>query len=158
MINTISTRDLFKTLHYHPRPRVLLRALCIYGRGNKQLLANIDRVEYVLQHGVISTTCCHCGEHIAEEDFDYVVGYWSADSWHIVHKKCAKEFKEAMIYKCQSLDKDCNDCRHFEREEELGKGVFGGNCLKFNTKLKAYYCTPTNNECFEHRKLINTTK
>ena len=56
----------------------------------------------------------------------------------------------------QTIDADCNDCRHFERDKITSKAggitVWSGRCLKFDRPTKAYPNQYTGRECFDHRR------
>lgn len=86
-----------------------------------------------------------------------------------VHHYCRKDAIKAEALECQTIDADCNDCRHFQRGEvvrvwlncmENGKvgmlrfhtGLIRGTCLKFNRPTEAYPNKWTGRECFEHRR------
>lgn len=70
---------------------------------------------------------------------------------------------------CQTIDADCNDCRHFQRGEVVKRwlsamidkkaglllvnmGIVKGHCLKFNHPTEAYPHASTGRDCFEHRR------
>lgn len=116
-INTIEIKDLFKACCYHPRPYVLLRALKIYGH-NKQLTANCEFVENNTQ---IKNVCGWCNEEIPESEFDYFAGYWKPNVWRPVHKNCKQAYKEYEAIECQTIDANCNDCKHFVRGKNISK-------------------------------------
>lgn len=148
-IKTIEPKDLFKYCCFHDRPKVYLRALRIYGH-NPQLRANTFFVEKNTQ---IKNTCGWCNERITEDTFDYFAGYWTPNLWRPTHAHCKKEYMNDEIISCQSIDRDCNDCKHFERLHSLGAGISLGNCKKLNKQTKAYVNFARGMECFEHRKL-----
>lgn len=56
----------------------------------------------------------------------------------------------------QTIDADCNDCRHFGRGQITSKAggiiVWSGHCRKFDQPTKAYPNQYTGRECFEHRR------
>lgn len=62
----------------------------------------------------ISLSCRHCGKPVRREESGVIVGYWTP-IWFIAHKECEKLGKADEAYQCQKIDRDCNDCKHFER-------------------------------------------
>ncbi len=59
------------------------------------------------------------------------------------------------IIAMQTIDADCNDCRHFQRGQmtkRLGHVEFAGRCLRFDCSTTAYPMQFTGHGCFEHRK------
>jgi hypothetical protein len=148
MIPTIPVKDIYTHACYHTRPYVYLRALRIYSK-NQQLKANSLFVE---SNTKISNLCNHCNSAIDKDDFIYYAGYWTPHLWKPVHKHCFKEAKELETIACQEIDADCNDCKYFQREKEISKGISIGVCSKFNNKQKSHVNTFTGKKCFEHRK------
>lgn len=73
----------------------------------------------------------------------------------------------ADIVEMQTIDADCNDCRHFKRGKlvkqiqgltgllNLGKSghYFEGHCLKLDKQTRARPVHYAGHECFEHRKM-----
>jgi hypothetical protein len=111
MIKTIEPKDIFKTACLHSRPKVYLRALEIYGH-NQQLKAN---VKFVKTNTSIKNICGQCDKTITEEDFDYFAAYWTPHIWRPTHKHCKEAYKSEEVWDCQTLDANCNDCKHFKR-------------------------------------------
>jgi len=144
----INIKDLFKICCYHTRPKVYLRALRIYGKSEKLNQATF----FIERNTKLTKICGHCNSEIENYHFAYISSYWVPNSWKPCHKNCTKEYLSSETYECQNLDADCNDCIHFKREKEIGKGIYKGDCLKYNKPTKAYPNTSTGNKCFEHRK------
>jgi len=59
------------------------------------------------------------------------------------------------ILEMQTIDADCNDCRHFKRGQMrngLGIACFEGHCLKFDKPTLAWPMQYSGHDCFEHRR------
>lgn len=59
------------------------------------------------------------------------------------------------VFEIQSIDADCNDCRHFQRDamrKGLGVACFEGHCLKNDKPTLAWPMQFSGHSCFEHRK------
>jgi len=110
-------------------------------------------------------TCRYCKLGIKEGEEVETHGYWCKIEEKLYsHKECKTEGLKKESFDCQCIDKDCNDCKFFEREKFDKKlsdnrrifprtGGFKGLCKKFNNKeTKAFpnYCS--NHECFAHRR------
>lgn len=70
------------------------------------------------------------------------------------------QLDEEAIIAMQTIDADCNDCRHFKRgamTKRLGHVEFAGQCLKFNCETTAYPMQFTGHECFEHRRVASNS-
>lgn len=55
----------------------------------------------------------------------------------------------------QTIDADCNDCRHFRRGAMTKVGgltCFEGHCLKLDKPTKAWPMQYSGHPCFEHRR------
>lgn len=96
--------------------------------------------------------CRYCDGLILEEDLAFTTGYWKP-IMDCCHKDCQKEGRATEAYECQTIDADCNDCRHFERQGKVSKDIFEGECTQFNKPVRAYPNFATGMECFEHRRL-----
>jgi len=95
-----------------------------------------------------------------------VARYWSAfvplDYFKTAEEAAAfkaidHKLDDEAIIEMQTIDADCNDCRHFKRGQmvrRLGHVEFQGHCLKFDVPTTAYPMQFTGHECFEHRKCI----
>ncbi len=85
---------------------------------------------------------------------DVTPSYWLGGAYPC-HRACKVEGYANEAYECQKIDADCNDCKHFKREKHLskgGKGIWQGQCLKFDCLTLAYPNFCSNKQCFEHRK------
>lgn len=59
------------------------------------------------------------------------------------------------VLQMQTIDADCNDCRHFQRgamRKGTGLACFEGHCLKKDQPTLAWPMQFTGHECFEHRR------
>lgn len=97
---------------------------------------------------IISDRCYVCGKKLTQEDFEIKYTYWKG-CWAGTHKECQMA---DLVKECQTIDADCNDCKHFERKERVSNQIFKGNCLKLNKETTAYPNFCSGHECFEHRK------
>lgn len=113
--------------------------------------------------------CRYCNLPVADADAVIVHTYWNAQQ-SIAHKACRASGYAAEVLECQTIDSDCNDCRHFKRGElvkrmlstmsdgkaekiEVNMGYFTGHCLKFGKPTVAQPNKWTGHECFEHRRI-----
>lgn len=87
--------------------------------------------------------------------------YWSdtrtADNSHRTPEWLAADhaLDSAAIQAMQTIDADCNDCRHFKRGLMTRRGQhveFAGQCMRFHCPTTAYPMQFTGHKCFEHRK------
>lgn len=115
----------------------LFKILCLYSK-------EIEKIE---KDSIISNLCNVCKKRISEEDFDVAYSYWYA-LMIPKHKNCSTKND---IIECQKIDADCNDCKYFKRGNLESKGIFNGECLKFNKPVKAYPKFCSNHKCFIHR-------
>jgi len=91
--------------------------------------------------------------------------YWSTLA--PLHLECmtkeeiveAKKFDAKLtpddLLEMQTIDADCNDCRHFKRgpmRKGLGITCFEGHCLSFDKPTLAWPMQFSGHECFAHRK------
>lgn len=112
--------------------------------------------------------CRYCNQTIAFGELAFVVSYWK-NVTHPCHAKCKSEGAAREAIECQTIDADCNDCKHFKRDFSVtrnlscmknGKqstqlvhmGIIEGQCLKFNKPTQAFPNKWTGRECFEHRR------
>lgn len=106
--------------------------------------------------------CRYCKKEINKEDEIETFAYWMTNEKtknvqielrpkFYSHKECLLEGKKKEAYDCQKVDQDCNDCKYFIRKEMLNKGVFTGQCSKFDKEVKAYPNFCSGHECFVHR-------
>lgn len=100
--------------------------------------------------------CRYCDKAIEGQSVR-TLSYWQSISF-LCHPECKQAGERAEAIECQTIDADCNDCRHFQRGQILVKGVMhggavSGQCLKFNKETRAFPKKWTGHECFEHRRL-----
>lgn len=114
--------------------------------------------------------CHYCHLPIADKDKSTTRSYWNGGSFDC-HKSCKESGFQAEVIECQTIDADCNDCRHFKRgslaplrisltkttdgrivEVPYQANLFTGTCLKFNKPTIAQPNKWSGHECFEHRK------
>lgn len=115
-------------------------------------------------------TCRYCSNPILPGDEATTHAYWGAGSF-LCHKACKDAGVKLEALLCQTIDADCNDCRHFKRgklapvvvsqittrdgrteEVRHQPNVWSGHCNKFNRPTEAYPNKWTGRECFEHRR------
>ena len=85
--------------------------------------------------------------------------HWGRTYWHGMAVPFGSEEAKVATLKmeaieCQTIDADCNDCKHFQRGRMLAKGnasAFEGHCRKFDKPTIAYPKFASGHECFEHR-------
>lgn len=107
-------------------------------------------------------TCRYCEKPIVGVSV-IVHAYWKAQQVlpngrtgnppHYSHPECQKEGFAAEVLECQTIDADCNDCRHYKRGQRIGNDIFDGHCLKLDKPTVAQPNKWTGHPCFEHRKL-----
>jgi len=114
--------------------------------------------------------CRYCSEPLAENEAVVTHSYWQGLPFYC-HRSCKQDGERAEAIECQTIDADCNDCRHFERWaletrmlsaiengvcvlKKTNMGWFHGLCQKFNKETTASPKKWTGHECFEHRKSI----
>lgn len=102
---------------------------------------------------MMDETCRYCGKPASAADAAVTHSYWSAVAF-TCHKACKVDGDKQEAFECQCLDADCNDCRHFQRGQRLGKWASEGLCLKFNRPTKAYPNFCSGWPCFEHRRSL----
>jgi len=62
---------------------------------------------------------------------------------------------DAAVIAMQTIDADCNDCRHFKRGAMKKVGWltrFSGHCLKLDVPATAWPTQYSGHPCFEHRR------
>lgn len=116
----------------------------------------------------MTTLCRYCS--LAVEDADAVTArsYWGGLPF-VSHRACKQAGERQEALDCQTIDADCNDCRHFKRGSVIkrnlscmvdGKagtvlvnmGMINGHCLKFDRPTIAQPNKWSGLECFEHRR------
>lgn len=112
--------------------------------------------------------CRYCSLPVNLSDAVVTHSYWQGLKF-VCHKDCKVTGEKGEAIDCQTIDADCNDCRHFERGELVkrwlsaivdGKsakklvnmGIVKGHCANFNRPTEAYPHMSTGWECFEHRR------
>jgi len=115
--------------------------------------------------------CRYCSKPVSDADAAVTHSYWQGMKF-LCHKNCKAAGEKSEALECQTLDADCNDCRHYKRgtsaptqisryKNHKGEWVeivykpeiwIGGHCLKFDKPTTAYPKKWTGHECFEHRR------
>lgn len=112
-------------------------------------------------------TCYHCAQPIEGESV-ITRSYWKGLPFDS-HPACKIAGERADALECQTIDADCNDCKHFKRGEVIKQrlscmenqrasmklvnmGYISGHCLKFDRPTEAEPNKWTGLQCFEHRK------
>lgn len=113
-------------------------------------------------------TCRYCSNPLPESEAVVTRSYWMGEK-HFCHKACKASGEREEAIECQSIDADCNDCKHFKRgaleQRMLGcveggrasrrlvnMGWFSGHCLKFDRPTTGSPNKWTGMGCFEHRR------
>lgn len=114
--------------------------------------------------------CRYCNQPINSNP-DKTRSYWSAIEFDC-HAGCKVAGERAETLECQTVDADCNDCKHYQRGKLAPKVVsllhrkdgttaevvhnpniyIGGTCSKFNRIVTASPNKWSGLECFEHRR------
>lgn len=103
-----------------------------------------------------SDLCRYCRVKITRQDqFCITESYWNAIGF-LCHVACLKEGKASEEYECQKLDRSCNDCAFFIRNQ-IVKTSSVGTCRKTDggygiVTVKAFPVTSIGHGCFVHRK------
>ena len=103
---------------------------------------------------IVSNKCRFCEKEISGETFDTGFTYWRALLFGC-HKDCLEGGLRQEVIECQTIDADCNDCKHFLRKKMVQKGassIWEGECLKLNKKTRAFPKFCSGHKCFVHRK------
>lgn len=72
-------------------------------------------------------------------------------------RKFDAQLSQEDVKAMQTIDADCNDCRHFQRgqiRKGLGIACFEGRCAKKDAPTLAWPMHYTGHDCFEHRKEV----
>jgi hypothetical protein len=123
------------------------------------------------QRAFIKMNCRYCNKPLTDAGV-VTRSYWSALEFRC-HAECKVAGERQEAINCQTIDADCNDCRHYKRGRlahhvisnvttpdgrvvEIGHrpNIFvDGLCLKFNRPTVAQPNKWSGFECFEHRRL-----
>ncbi len=112
--------------------------------------------------------CRHCFKPMAANEATITISYWGGVKF-VCHKECKQPGERADALECQTIDADCNDCRHFVRGNLVKKllsciengrpsmklvnfNYFEGRCSKFDRETYAQPNKWRGMECFEHRR------
>lgn len=99
----------------------------------------------------MSDICRYCSLPVDATDAVTTHSYWQGLPF-VCHKACKEAGVKQEAFDCQTIDADCNDCRHFRRGQLVGKEVWDGLCQKYDCETRAYPKKWTGHECFEHRR------
>jgi hypothetical protein len=101
--------------------------------------------------------CRYCGQLVAigAPDFATTTAYWKISGLgdqprYRCHVSCKRAGELGEALNCQTIDADCNDCAHFERQPG-GDGMHG-HCRKFDRPAIAHPGFASLLPCFEHRR------
>lgn len=136
---------------------------CCYGRVEYSW--GDDEIPCVLTE--VTKKCTHCNalsKHpdtnpdVAEDSAIVQRAYWTPSHFQLWHKDCHAKHYHLGVIEQQTIDMDCNECKHFEAKEQTDKaGGRRGICGRTGVATTAYpggtFCNyPTHEQCFEHRK------
>lgn len=116
-------------------------------------------------------TCRYC--HLPVEHSVRTLAYWNQTP-DVCHPECRAAGERQEAIDCQTIDADCNNCRHYQRGKIAPKQIskvktqdgrivdviykpeifIDGQCLKFNKPVLACPNKWSGLECFEHREVI----
>jgi len=95
--------------------------------------------------------------------------YWSTLTPLALERMTKEEIIEAKrfdakltpddVTEMQTIDADCNDCRHFKRgkmEKSSGLTMFHGTCGIDGRDVRAWPMQFSGHSCFEHRRKVNS--
>jgi len=147
----------------------IYKKLCL-----KKPLTDYEKKEYDLfkisggNIGLIKNRCCYCEKELNEDNFFIITSYWNPMWKPACSEKCAQKGYKKEEIECQKIDKNCNECKYFERSSfekikpqtyNLFQSVGGylGICKNrkskfYNKKVGANRNTYQGMECFVHRK------
>lgn len=101
--------------------------------------------------------CSLCGEIVDHESADAFGGYWYGTKF-LVHKNCKTEASKLQADWCRCVDKNCNDCKHFNGIRFSGTSKSDrkrvGSCLagKIDGEFSVWPGDPMHMPCFELRE------
>ena len=142
--------------------------------------------------------CRFCGLTCDPQEMTFVNSYWlvggsviesyehrgnfisvADEPKFVCHRSCKKPGFAAEALACQTIDADCNDCKHFKRGKYVEKPahpgtenlrtddqqlvylkaltvsqMWVGDCLKFDEPTVAHPVHFTGKPCFEHRRSV----
>ena len=106
--------------------------------------------------------CRYCKQTIEPNDLELAVSYWTLTGqgplWEPCHKGCKAEGYKREAYECQCVDGDCNDCRHFLRDQgQTGRIAFMGTCQRFHLPTVGRPNHASDMPCFTHRRATEET-
>jgi hypothetical protein len=105
----------------------VFKSLCLSGGDDEDKRGRIPK-EYVTLF-IASSMCRHCGKEVSEGDFAIHNTYWQS-LWAPCHAGCRDAGMKEEAYECQTVDADCNDCKHFVRGALINKWAWAGHCSK----------------------------
>lgn len=133
---------------------------------------NLKDAKPVEVSDLIGGSCRYCDQPVTvESEASVTLSYWQSVPF-ICHKKCKDAGVKQEALDCQTVDADCNDCRHYRRGKLAPKMItktktkdgrivdlifqpniiIEGRCLKFNKPTVAQPNKWSGFECFEHRR------
>jgi hypothetical protein len=104
-----------------------------------------------------SAVCRYCRQPVAEGEGVPTTSYWGAVK-DVCHPACKRDGERAEALECQTIDADCNDCRHFRayRRDEPGYAVTKhartGWCEHHDRETTAFPVFCSGHPCFVHRR------
>ena len=127
-------------------------------------------------------TCRYCGKPVESAELAWTCAYWKVPGIanqpkYACHAICKREGERREAYECQTIDRSCNDCAHFRREQciqrperpsdealhshavqveylrkLLPSGGWEGRCVRFDRPVTAHANFAMLMPCFEHRR------
>lgn len=114
-------------------------------------------------------TCRYCSNPVEPADAVRTLSYWNQHEY-VCHAACKNDGERQEAIDCQTIDADCNDCKHFKRGELVKRWLAGmvdgksknilvnmgfarGHCLRFDTPTIARPHMSSGLHCFEHRRV-----
>ena len=135
--------------------REAFKSACLVGANFEQLIDSLSTQakKIWLERCTVSNTCKYCNKPLDFDTFHIKIAYWQP-YWHPVHKSCHDKEWSLEVIECQTIDADCNDCKHFKRGTLVREGSFSGLCTKYNKPTFGHPNFSTGHKCFEHRKTV----
>lgn len=103
------------------------------------------------------TRCRYCAEPVTDGAGVPTRTYWGAVV-DVCHPACKREGERQEAVDCQTIDADCNDCRHFtaftrdDPRYEASKHYRKGWCGFHDRATTAYPVFCSGHPCFVHRR------